>query len=314
MQITKAREFYEGIFGAFPIGIWPSEGSVSNDALRLFAENQFQWAATDESILSASENSETGLEKYFPRKYKNQDKEITLFFRDHGLSDKIGFDYQNWNPIDAVNDFMGNLYNIRNAILDKYGEEGLNAAIVPIILDGENCWEYYENNGENFLRELFARLSDTNEITTLRFGDVLNDGSSNFLPELNSIRAGSWINANFDIWIGTEVNVKAWEMLKNTRITFENNRANLPKNIRNEIISEIMIAEGSDWFWWYAPYNESENKEEFDIIFRYHIKKIYDLMQIPAPQDVQFPINGTEEANQQSNSTNASSTMHRAQQ
>lgn len=314
LQITKAKEFYEGVFGSFPIGVWPSEGSVSNDALSLFAENQFLWAATDESILAASENTETGLEKYFPRKYKHQNNEITLFFRDHGLSDKIGFDYQNWNPIDAANDFIGNLYNIRNAILEKYGTDGLNAAVVPVILDGENCWEYYQNNGEDFLRQLFERLSASNELITVRFGDILNDDSRNYLQELNSIRAGSWINANFDIWIGTDIHLKAWEMLKNARTAFENNQNILPDNIKNEILNEILIAEGSDWFWWYAPYNQSENKQDFDILFRYHIQKIYELLQILVPEDVQNPIIGTEEQVQSQNSTNENSTMHRAQQ
>ncbi|HOV91841.1 MAG TPA: glycoside hydrolase family 57 protein [Candidatus Kapabacteria bacterium] len=314
LQIIKAKEFYKDIFGFYPIGAWPSEGAVSNEAICLIADCNFQWIATDESILFASESSTTGLEKYFPRKYKNQNREIMLFFRDHYLSDKIGFDYQNWNSFDAVNDFIGNLHNIRNAILEKYGQEGLNAAVVPIILDGENCWEYYENNGEDFLSELFSRLSESNYFTTVRFSDILNDGSDKFLPELSNIRAGSWINANFDIWIGTDVHIKAWNILKNARITFENNRKNLPENIENEILNEIMIAEGSDWFWWYSPFNQSENKKDFDILFRYHIKRIYDLMQIPAPEDVQYPINGSKEANQHANSTNANSTMHRAEQ
>lgn len=312
LQIKKAIEFYKNTFGSNPIGVWPSEGSVSNDALTYFAQNQFQWAATDEAILFASENSTTGLEKYFPRKYHNEKCEITLFFRDHGLSDKIGFDYQNWNHVDAVNDLISNLQNIRNAIFQNYGDEGIHNAIVPIILDGENCWEYYENNGADFLRELFSRLSESNEFSTVRFADILNEKSNEFLSELKNIRAGSWINANFDIWIGTDTHIKAWEMLKKARLAFKNNSNNLNENIKNEIINEIMIAEGSDWFWWYAPYNQSENKRDFDVLFRYHIKKIYELMGHPIPEEINYPINSENEKTEQDNSTNQNSTMHRA--
>ena len=312
LQISKAKEFYKNIFGFYPIGAWPSEGAVSNEALCLIADNNFQWVATDESILFASENSTSGLEKYFPRKYNNQNKEITLFFRDHHLSDKIGFDYQNWYYIDAVNDFIYNLSNIRNAILNQYGPDGLRAAIVPIILDGENCWEYYENNGEDFLRELFNRLSVSNDFTTVRFSDILNDGSDKFLAGLSNIRAGSWINANFDIWIGTDIHIKAWKMLQDARIAFENNRNKLPEDIENEIINEIMIAEGSDWFWWYSPYNQSDNKKDFDILFRYHIENIYKLLSLPIPDEVNNPIDGNNIEYLQNTATNQNSTMHRA--
>ncbi len=314
LQVKNARKFYEDIFGSFPIGLWPSEGSISNDSLKLFAGNQFQWAASDESILFASEKPKTGLEKYFPRKFNRNNNELTLFFRDHNLSDKIGFEYQKWKPQDAANDFIANLLNIRTAILNNYGENGIHAAIVPIIMDGENCWEYYSNNGENFLRELFSRLSETDEIETVRFCDILNDGSNNYLPEIDNIRAGSWINANFDIWIGTNTHLKAWEMLRNARTTFESNRQNLSPEITDEILNEILIAEGSDWFWWYAPYHQSENKQDFDILFRYHIKRIYELMNLQIPDEVNHPIIDSEEQKIHNNTANENSTMERSNQ
>ena len=53
-QIQKAVNFYKDKFGRDLRGMWPSEGSVSEDVITLFSEAGLKWVATDEEILFRS--------------------------------------------------------------------------------------------------------------------------------------------------------------------------------------------------------------------------------------------------------------------
>ncbi|MGH9709599.1 MAG: glycoside hydrolase family 57 protein, partial [Candidatus Acidiferrales bacterium] len=50
-QLVRARRYHESVFGQQPNGVWPSEGSVSDEAREIAAELGFRWFATDEGIL-----------------------------------------------------------------------------------------------------------------------------------------------------------------------------------------------------------------------------------------------------------------------
>ena len=173
-QIRRGREFFKHTVKIEPHGMWPSEGSLSWDALTLIRKQGFAWTATDEAVLG---NSIGGTPtqagnitikpehaKYFPWLAKTSEGEITIFFRDHGLSDNIGFTYQTWNADDAVKHFIGDIQNIRSSLVDAYGEDILREACISVILDGENCWEFYSRNGFDFLGTLYSALTNTPEI------------------------------------------------------------------------------------------------------------------------------------------------------
>lgn len=292
LQLSSGIDYFVSIFGEKPNGLWPSEGSVSNDVLNLMINQGLNWFASDELVLANSvENSHLPIDKYFPRKFVGTQGEITGFFRDHNLSDKIGFLYSNWNEPDAANDFVNNLLFIRDEIYKVYGDDGLKNAVVPVILDGENCWEFYKKNGIPFLRELFLRIDKSPDLKTVTFNEVVSQSNSNtFLPPLKSIRAGSWINANFNIWIGHEDDIKAWNVLSKARAAFEKHRFNISEDTEKAILTEIMIAEGSDWFWWYGPEHHTDNKPEFDLLFRHHVAKIYELLNLDIPNELMTPI------------------------
>jgi len=292
LQLGSGIDYFTSIFGEKPKGIWPSEGSVSNEVLNLMIDHNISWFASDELVLLHSVgDSYHPLEKYFPRKFSGNNGDITGFYRDNLLSDKIGFLYSTWNPSDAARDFENSLFKIRDNIIRQYGESALENAVVSVILDGENCWEFYKDNGIPFLRELFLRLDKSDKLQTVTFSEVLNKSNSDkFFPPLKSIRAGSWINANFNIWIGHEDDIKAWNVLSNARATFENLRHTLDKELEREILNEIMIAEGSDWFWWYGPEHHTENKSEFDLLFRHHVSRIYELLKLEIPVELNVPI------------------------
>ncbi|MBS1536130.1 MAG: hypothetical protein JST20_00110 [Bacteroidetes bacterium] len=280
-HIQRAIEYYKSEFGEKPNGMWPSEGSISNEALGLMVENGIQWAASDEEVLWAStKSSHDWTDKYFPRTVKTEQGDIALLFRDHSLSDAVGFVYSRWNADHAAEDFCRRLLDIRSAIVKKHGEEALLSAVVPIILDGENCWEYYYQNGTYFLRALYERLS-SKEFTTVTCSEAIQ--SANFLPTIESIRAGSWINANFKIWIGHHQDNAAWTMLSKAR--FAVGECTSHPHFESAF-EHILIAEGSDWCWWYGDDHVSANQHEFDELFRWNIAEAYRKVDLVPPDEV----------------------------
>ncbi len=288
-QINLGLEYYHKLFDIYPNGMWPSEGSVSNESLNAIEKSGIKWVATDELVLKNS-NVENWNEysKYFPHKYICETNDMTMFFRDHHLSDKIGFVYSNWNEKDAVNDFFNELKNIKESLVSKFGFDVLDHALVPIILDGENCWEFYKDNGIHFLREFFARFQNNDDFETVLFSEL--NANSDYSLKINDIRAGSWINSNFSIWIGDKEDQLAWKFLADARNCIEKYRDKLSDEQYSEIMNLIYIAEGSDWFWWYGPEHDAPNKPDFDIMFRKIIKSIYIKIGIDYPAELDMSI------------------------
>ncbi len=294
-HISNALKYTEHIFSQRPNGMWPSEGSVSNKALELFAKNKVRWVATDEEILRKTKGGlNKEVDKFFPRKFNTPEGEISVFFRDHFLSDRIGFVYSNWDGSQAADDFCNHIKNIRSEIIKIYGEDALDHAVVPIILDGENCWEYYFDNGRPFLRELYSRFTEMEEITTVTMSEAISKRENEFLPPLDSIYSGSWINANFSIWIGDEDDRKAWNMLGEARELAESLKGRLPQDQWERAMNELYIAEGSDWYWWYGPEHSAENKSDFDELFRWHLMEFYRIADKEVPEYLTQPISAQE--------------------
>ena len=163
-QIESAVAYHEKNFGEKPMGMWPSEGSVSEAILPLVAGAGIKWIATDESVLASSLNLGRGMSAAETYKPYLANHNVAMIFRNHFLSDQIGFVYQRWRAKDAADDFVKHLNNIRGS-LPNDGRKYL----VTVILDGENAWEYYKDGGEEFLNELYRRIqSDPNIRTAVR--------------------------------------------------------------------------------------------------------------------------------------------------
>lgn len=297
-QVSSALEYYRNIFNSETVGMWPSEGSLSNEALNILIKNGILWAASDEMVLSNSfKENYKPYYKFFPITYQGDSGKMTLFFRDHSLSDAIGFEYSRWNAEDAANDFINRLLNIKNYLISELSEDSLETAVVPIILDGENCWEFYRENGVPFLRALFSKLQDSQEIETVLFKDVINTGDfgnstqNDYAPTLTNLQAGSWINGNFNIWAGHQDHRIAWSVLSQARELVEKKKETFTKEKLAEIMNLIYIAEGSDWFWWYGDTHWAENKFDFDELFRYNLRQIYSLLGEAIPEVLLTPIN-----------------------
>jgi alpha-amylase/alpha-mannosidase (GH57 family) len=293
-HVRRAVEFHKQVFGAAPQGMWPAEGSVCQSMIPLLAEHGIRWIASDEGILSRSTQGLVSRDEqghvrnpgllYRPYRVQEGDKEVAIVFRDHGLSDRIGFHYQRSRGEEAADDFLKHLQAIRQAVPSG------NPLLVSVILDGENCWEHYPSGGVPFLRSLYARCTDTPGVRSVKLGDYLErQPPRDTLPRLF---AGSWIHHNFAIWIGHEEDNSGWDALHNTR---EHLRARsqqphiAPEKIR-QAWEEIYIAQGSDWFWWYGDDHHSAQDELFDYLFRKHLQNVYVLLGDTPPPELGRPI------------------------
>jgi alpha-amylase/alpha-mannosidase (GH57 family) len=286
-QIKMAVEYFEKLFGRRPSGMWPSEGSVSEDVVNAIKNEGIKWIATDEEVLARSlqrglRNSEghiTDASSLY-RPYSFND--ISIVFRDHKLSDLIGFVYSGWDPSRAVEDFIAKLGHIRN-ILPKD-----RPYVIPIILDGENAWEYYKNDGHDFLRGLYNALSSDNRFQTVTISEFLNEHDKG--EPLYRLHAGSWINANFGIWLGHEEDNLAWDYLAETRKDLEEYKNANPDKDLAEAWKAIYAAEGSDWNWWYGDEHSTETQEDFDELFRNYLMKVYKIIGKDIPPHLHVPI------------------------
>jgi alpha-amylase/alpha-mannosidase (GH57 family) len=293
LQIERALDDHEKRFGRRPRGMWPSEGSVSTAVAGLFAELGVQWVATDEAVLANSMGM--GFQRddlYRPYKLICGDKHLSFFFRDHELSDAIGFVYAGWKPEQAADDFIHRLHRIRDRLKAREGGN-LRPHVIPVILDGENCWEYYEKDGLPFLRHLYKRLSEDPLITTVTGQDYL-ERHSDSVAVLPKLWSGSWINSNFGIWIGHDEDNRAWDFLNRTRQYLTLKLQLQPESATSPAAKAaweaILIAEGSDWCWWYGDDHSSANDATFDYLFRKHLMNVYTLMGDNPPEDLRLPI------------------------
>ncbi|HYI96272.1 MAG TPA: glycoside hydrolase family 57 protein, partial [Bryobacteraceae bacterium] len=284
-QLETARTYMDDRIGLHPIGLWPSEGSVSDEALSLAAETGFRWFASDNGVLGRTLNQNPSpLVTYRPYLWKRGGRQMHGIFRDHYLSDLIGFVYGKMGASEAADHFLSRIRENCRPILQA-GRD----ALVPIILDGENAWEYYELGGRPFLRELYRRITDDRQITALTVTEALARTSS---QEIGGIFPGSWINANFDIWIGAEEDNKAWDYLLRARQTYDRfaESTEIAEDAKKLAYQELMIAEGSDWNWWYGPEHDSANGPEFDQLYRDHLANVYKALGLSPPEELSRPI------------------------
>ncbi len=298
-QLARARSFHELRFGKAPAGLWPSEGSVSDQALEIAAEMGFKWFATDEGVLGRTRNvgfwrdangyPENADALYSPWKLKRGGREIYGFFRDHYLSDLLGFVYSRMDSEAAAAD----LHRRIRLIGERW--TGDRPPTLSIILDGENAWEYYPGNGRDFLRRFYARIQADPDIKPLTVSEAIDAAGE--IPAIEGIFPGSWINANFDVWIGDSEDVRAWDMLTEARGTYaralteaaNGNSHRSPVEFARAFES-LLAAEGSDWCWWYGPEHGTANDAEFDALYRKHLTEVYAALGQDVPDALTHPI------------------------
>ena len=286
-QMSMGIAYFEKLFGYRPNGMWPSEGSVSEEVLRLVSKEDIRWIGTDEDILSISmekqlrDASRKIIEPvilYKPYIFEN----VSIIFRDHNLSDLIGFVYFKWDPEKAAEDLINRLIQVWSSLPKN------KPHLLSIILDGENAWEYYKNDGHDFLRYLYEGLSRENRLKTITVSEYLHEHDKG--EPLKKLHAGSWIYANYGVWIGHEEDNRAWDYLAETRNELEGFQKMNPEKDLSEAWKAIYIAEASDWNWWYGDEHVTETQKDFDELFRANLMKVYREMGKEVPPHLFIPV------------------------
>lgn len=307
-QVSKAVRMYERIFNATPDGMWPGEGAVAQPVLDVFRKNGIRWVASDAKVLSKSDPPDQPNTTPYRCSTANpafagasgspmRDRpgmSIALVFRDTELSDRIGFTYQTYKGEDAAEDFV-------QTILSRAPDERHDDVLITVILDGENAWEWYRRDadGKEFLAALYRKLTKlygTRQIITTTPSEYIDGNASRGikphpieqLPRMEKLWPGSWINANFDTWIGEDEENRAWEYLLRARqdlgkstIAQPDPKADAPKARTKawygwKAWEEMYAAEGSDWFWWYgSDQTAPAGDKPFDDAFRVHLDNVY---------------------------------------
>jgi alpha-amylase/alpha-mannosidase (GH57 family) len=288
-QLRESRRFARDTMGCEIDGLWPSEGSLSEPMLAMAAAEGYRWAASDEELLARSLGmSDLQLPMprrsellYRPYRFGMGENAIDLVFRDHFLSDRIGFSYASWDAEAAVDDFLHHLDRIR---LGSRGREPL----VSVILDGENCWEHYVGDGGLFLSILYEKLAETPWLNLDGIGRHLKAVES---APLDRVQAGSWIGANFSIWIGHSEDNRSWDALSRVREDLVAKTGGGPPEAVGEPDSPsgrawrcLFAAEGSDWNWWYGDDHGSEDDLLFDRLYRAHLAGVYEALGEHVPE------------------------------
>ena len=297
LQIKRALDAHQTLFGVRPQGMWPSEGSVSDETLKLAGREGITWMATDESVLGRSLDfnftrhnddhllPEGAQRLYNIYRYEKEDTRMHMVFRNHRLSDLIGFVYSGMPAADAAQHLIGNIKRSAQPVL-AIGR----SAIVSIILDGENAWEYYPQSGREFLRRFYDELQGDEQIEPVTISEAIaRHKESDFAP-LKRLVPGSWIDANFNVWIGAPEDNRSWDLLAEARDYYDRHVHRVTEAQRQIAWEELLIAEGSDWNWWYGPEHHSANDGDFDQLYRKHLANVYHALEGIPPEELSTPI------------------------
>ncbi|MEW6764733.1 MAG: glycoside hydrolase family 57 protein [Pseudomonadota bacterium] len=286
-HLEEGLRVFERFFGRRPSGCWPSEGSVSEKTLPLLAQAGFQWCATGSQVLNNSLNQGGLIDQYrhcLHRFYQYSPNgngnglgngstvhAPALFFRDDGLSDLIGFRYADWHADHAVDDLVRHLENIATACHD-------GQYVASIIMDGENAWEFYPENGYYFLDALYRRLSSHPRLRLTTYQALLDEVPPR--TPLPRLVAGSWVYGTFSTWIGEKDKNLGWKLLIDAKRVFDEvmEAERLDEEQRIAAERQLAICEGSDWFWWFGDYNPSEAVRDFEHLYRLHLRRLYEIL------------------------------------
>ena len=282
-HVRKGIEVFEKHFGFRPHGCWPSEGGVSEATVKMLEEEGFKWAASGQQVLSNSMMASGDYQQLPPNwvhsAYRLQEGRLNMFFRDDGLSDLIGFTYADWHADDAVGDLINHLVNIADACKNN------PQAIVSIIMDGENAWEYYPNNGSYFLTAMYDRIAKHPRLQLTTFSEY-QQRQQKLAPQLSKLVAGSWVYGTFTTWIGDKDKNRAWDMLGQAKQDYDRvlSKKTFSKEKLAELEKQLAICEGSDWFWWFGDYNPGATVSDFERLFRRQLSHLYELLDEPKPE------------------------------
>jgi alpha-amylase/alpha-mannosidase (GH57 family) len=296
-QLARARQRHTDVFGDPPRGVWPPEGSLSEAAVTELARAGARWTASDEAVLARSlavsfERDAAGLLRqpellYRPWRRSTPAGDLHVLFRDRVLSDLIGFSYAQLEPVAAAHDLLARL----RAVGESWRRAGLSGRpVVGVMLDGENAWEHFADGGRTFLATLYAGLQDDPGLRARTVSEAIAAAEAWDLPR---VFAGSWIQADFSVWIGHAEDRRAWDLLGEARDALERSRGYVPAAAWERAHEALRAACASDWFWWYGDEHSTPDDLEFDLLFRRHVEAVYQFLGLLPPPALGSPLIGS---------------------
>lgn len=288
-HVEAAAAKYDSIFGRKPVGMWPAEGSVAKQIVNIVRKGGFQWMASDAQVLGHSLGTFLGARElyrpYWAIGLADSDS-IMMVFRDTDLSDAIGFRYQKMPGVQAANDFIMKLYDIHK----KFASDS-EPVLVTVILDGENAWEWYRNDGKEFFHSLYSQLSRAKFVKTVQVREYLEAHPPTH--RIDNLWAGSWIGADFSTWIGEPEENKAWDYLADVRSNlaeFAKHPEKYDPDSLRKAFWFMYAAEGSDWFWWLGSDQSSGYDAVWASMFNRTLKQVYLVLGEKPPAFLDRPI------------------------
>ncbi|HUT97818.1 MAG TPA: glycoside hydrolase family 57 protein [bacterium] len=285
-QIELGLDVLREAYGFAPSGWWPAEGAVGRNVVEIFKRAGARWLATDEGVLALVLGREPApAELAVP-----WNAGVPVFFRDHPLSDAVGFHYSRLAPREAAGDFLWGL---------RHRYAGLEGGCATVILDGDNAWGAYPRDGRDFLLALYDELLRAEDIALTTPGAYLTEleGRGVRLPVIEDLPHASWIDEfgsapgnDLGTWIGEPEENRAWELLSTLRRALDG--AGVTAEERPDVFLHVYAAEGSDWFWWYGTDQATAPKaeREFDRLFRAHLAAAYRTAGLPVPEELDRPV------------------------
>jgi alpha-amylase/alpha-mannosidase (GH57 family) len=299
-HLALSVDMYEATFDRAVRGLWPGEGAVAQEIVPMVAEAGYAYMQTGEPVLAKS----LGLESFtrdaqglvreaddLYRPYYVNDglgNQVAVFFRDWMLSDNIGFVYSGMPGEAGARDLVDRLEAIQADFVEK-GTQGPH--IVSIILDGENAWEHYPNDGNDFLNALYRMLTESETLRTVTPSEYLE-----MFPEqraLDQLFPGAWFSPNYDTWIGETEEAIGWDYLARTReflVPFETGETPADPGALAQAFDFMYLAEGSDWFWWFGDDQDSGQDSYFDEAYRALLAGVYTSLGVAVPQFIEVPV------------------------
>jgi alpha-amylase/alpha-mannosidase (GH57 family) len=284
------------VFGRAPRGCWPSEGAISEPAIRAIEAAGFDWLATSVAVLRPSlalsnmpvPEDNAAAETQLNRAFRIPGSDLSCFFRQDAISDLIGFTYSGWHGDDAAANFVRELERTEEITRAEPGRSLL------VALDGENAWEYYPYNGFYFLRALYKALADHPRLKLMTLSEVVDDKRAAGIEPagLPRVRAGSWVYGTLSTWMGAADKNAGWDLLCEAKLAFDAAVAggHLTDSELYRAREQLAACEASDWFWWFGDYNPAAAVRDFDELFRHQLASLYRSLHMQPPATLEHSI------------------------
>ncbi|MDQ6848222.1 MAG: glycogen/starch synthase [Candidatus Dormibacteraeota bacterium] len=282
-HVRSGREHFVRITAHEAAGMWPPECAVSPAAAALMQACGVRFAVSDEGVLARTlqcDDVRDDAQLYHPHADASG---LTLVFRDAQLSNLIGFSYQSMPADDAAADLVARLEQIA---ADDRGDD--SARLVTIALDGENFKDFYEENATPFLDAFYAGLVSSPVLQSTHIGAFLDAHPQSVRP-LPELWSGSWIDADLRTWIGEPAHTRAWTLVASTRVALGRAGGAAAHPRAHE---ELLIAEGSDWYWWFGRRHDSGSDAAWDALFRTHLRNAHVFAGLDVPTELERPVLG----------------------